>query len=215
MKDRRRGFTLAELLISISITAIIGASVAGMSLALSTAYANSQGVYDNIQTGRSTMMRIQRALNRARLVTFADQGTLIYWSRDADGDERINISELVAISYDQDAGTLTSCQVVFPDTMNPAARDALDKPVSLSEAMSADIVGTIDRNANCTERILSESVRAFEVSAAPACPMARLVRLKITIEHDGKALTVRSAASLRSDKTGDVQMIGEAYLLSG
>jgi len=214
MKRHRRGFTLAELLVSMSITAVIGASVAGMSVALSSAYANSQGVYENIQTGRSIMMRIQRELNRARLVAFADQGMLVFWSRDANNDGRINISELVVISHDDTTGALTSRQVVFPDTMNPAEREALDNPIDLVEGMSADIAGTIDRNANGAERILGDCVTAFEVSALPACPMARLVRLKITIEQDGKALTVRSAASLRADKTAEVQTSDGVYVLA-
>ena len=100
MKRKNHAFTLLELVITIAIMSVIGLSVAGVSVALSTAHANSQSAYENIQASRNTLIGIQRVLNRARLIVATDSQTVLYWVGDANGDGAINISELVALWYD-------------------------------------------------------------------------------------------------------------------
>ena len=69
MKRRRKAFTLVEMVMAISITAITGLAVAGVTVALSNAHAHSETFYQSLRTGHFVMHRLQNGLRCARLVT--------------------------------------------------------------------------------------------------------------------------------------------------
>ena len=94
MKASRSGFTLIEVTMAMVVISVIGLTVAGVAMALSTAQDNSQDYYQCIQTGRVSMLRLQDMLRRARLVTEVFDTGLVIWESDTNGNRTIDLSEL-------------------------------------------------------------------------------------------------------------------------
>jgi len=203
-----------ELVIAMVITAMVGLSVAGVSLSLSNAYAAAQSNGTNIQTGRVSLARLQYGLNRAQLVTVADNNTLVYWQDGTNDEGQINISELVLLQYDVATRQLTQYQVEFPDTMSSSQRQALDYTVELSGAVNTiGIVRQITRNSRCVDTLLAENITSFRAAGSPACPLSKTVLLQLTVGDAEDQFTVRSAATLRIDLTANVGTLGRQYVL--
>jgi prepilin-type N-terminal cleavage/methylation domain-containing protein len=102
-RSNRRGFTLLELTMAIAITSVIALSVAGVSMGLSRAYANSEGYYQTSQNARSAMMGVQSLLRKAKLVLSVSDDGVVFWAQDVNGDGRINRSEVTTLIYDKES----------------------------------------------------------------------------------------------------------------
>jgi type II secretory pathway pseudopilin PulG len=217
MKTRRRAMTFAELLMAMIVTLIIALAVATVFRALSSAHAQSESCYGAIQTARHAMRRIQLNLQKAQLITAIgiDNRRLLCWMGDENEDKEINLSELVLLSYVTETDEMVERQVVFPDTMEQATRDALDEPFTLQEATNLSSMAPRIRNdAYCRTLLLGADVREGWFSAEPGPPLSTLVSVRITVGEGGQSLTLRSAARLRADMTRHVGTAGGDWVLS-
>ncbi len=113
----RRGLTLVELMLSLAITALVGAGVASM---LSMVGSSAQGDRDQ----RSTLLRAHAAQLRLRayfapalnvLAHDPAQGVAI-WLHDDEPEDNVHLTELRVIWWESGASRLTMERVVFPDS---------------------------------------------------------------------------------------------------
>ena len=214
MTRKKAAFTLVELVIAMVIMAMIALSIAGVFTALSRAYANMDALDGNAQTSRVVLMRIQRTLSRARLVTGVTTDIVVYWVRDDNEDGGINLSELAVLKYDWDSETLTKHRVVFPESMDEATRELSDYRVSLMTAMDTVVTESfIVADAYYTETVLAENVSQFYASTQPGCPKGRMISVKMVLGSGPESVTIRIAAALRLDKTADIGIDENGYFL--
>jgi hypothetical protein len=126
-----KALTLAELILAIGIAAVVAGAVAVLAAGLSHAHARTEALRETVHSMRMGMMRLERALRTAKLVTAAETGRLVVWTGDANGDGQINVDELLLLGHDADAGTLVSRQLVFPEDMARGLRKLLNVPLPL------------------------------------------------------------------------------------
>lgn len=215
MRKTDKAMTLAELLIATAITSVIGLSAAGVTMAMSTAHAGSQANYANIQTGRSAMIRVQRELNRAKLITAMDDQEIVYWAEDANHDGQMTLSEMAVLEYDPETDALVRHEVVFPANMDPVTRAALDSSLTLGVMTllgSAD--NAVVNNARSEKTILAEGVTGFSAEPWPSSPMTKLVQLEMTFGSGTEQMVLRSAAALRASRTGYIDLQDGLYVLN-
>ena len=211
MKASRSGFTLIEVTIAMVVVSVVGLTVAGVAMALSTAHDNSQDYYQCIQTGRVTMLRLQDMLRRARLVTDVSDTGLVIWESDANGDETINLPELTLVSWDESTQRVIRRCVKVPDDWPVPIEDlavllsaATFESWSASESTFASLI---------EEVVLAENIEAFSVQTTPAAPLAKSVSVQMTIGLGNHSLTVHDGASLRADWTDRVENVEGIYTL--
>lgn len=212
MKPRRTAFTMVEFMMAATITAIIGLSVAGVSMALSSAYANSQDYYESVQTARSSVLRMQQTIRCAKLVTTWGNGGLAVWAQDADLDGQIDTSEVTVWQYDSTKKELQEGRVEYSTDALRQAMDAHESLASLTTLSGA--VAVVNRSAYKQWRPLASNVQSFSVVGDLNNPKARLVTLQMTIGTGPGAMTLRSGVSLRADSTDRVQLSGNQYVLA-
>lgn len=210
----RLGFTLMELTIAMTITTMIGLSVAGVSMVLGKATEHGENFYQSVQTARNVVMRIQNVIRGAKLVTASSSTSLVLWADDTDGDGQISLSETILLSFDSQSGEIRLCRVVFPGTMPAQTREALDVTKTLTDLASVNTAtGLITGNAYNEATVLATDVAALRFSVWPAAPLSRLVRFQLTIGTGDSAVTLRSAAATRAGATGRVQLVDSEYVL--
>lgn len=216
MKSKTLAFTLVEMVMAMSITAMTALAVAGATMTLSTAYSHSQDYYQNIQAARTTMLRFHSAVCKARLITAADNDTMVLWARDTNGDGRINIAELLLIDYDEGTRELREYSVVYPGELPESIRDTYNVHILLSSVAAVGAAGTVlGTPPYIQERLVATDVTAFSVTTDSAPPLARIVKLQITVGQSPGSITLRSASTMRADMTSYVGIVGSNWVLDG
>jgi len=214
MKRKATGLTLPELVIGMTVTAVIGLCVAGVSMAISTGHAEGQEYGEYVQSARMGVMRVGRELRQASLVTAYDSNTLILWGGDTNRNGDINLDELVSVSYDASEKQIVKYQKHFPSNWPDWFVALLNLNVDLDDVDNANSVETYLRYGLLAEStVLATDVMSFDVTAAPAAPLSRLVNVRFTVGDGGRSLTVSSAMKLRADKTRRVYLNGNRYFL--
>ena len=214
---RPGGLTVAELVLAMDITGVVGLSVSGVFMALSTAQAHSEDHQTYVQTARCTARHVQRILRKAKLVVAADAGGLLVWSEDTNGDGLINVSELVAFLYDDPRKELEQKRVVFTASMAAATREALDVRIALADlddltALDAKVQSAFPQY--YVEELLADNVREFTGELDAAAPRTKTVKLRLKIGTAKRSVTVYACATIRADETARVGTSGGEYVLT-
>lgn len=209
-RTKSKGFTLLEMTMAVTITAITGLSVAGATFALSRAHQETEGFYQSLHTARSAMMRIQRTVQRAKLITACSGPMLVLWFNDTDGNGRINADEVLVLVFDTAASEIRWCQKVFPD----AVRAALNVEVPLYDLVDATtVLSDVAGSAYAQTTVLASDATDFNAAASPPPPLANRVDLRLSVGSDKNMITLRSAATARGPRTAQVQVVDTQYVL--
>lgn len=100
MKKRKynySGFTLVELLVAMMVTAITLTAVATLAFAMGSANDSSDDTSQRQAQLRHTTINVSELIRHCRLVVLAAPDQVAVWRADDDGDNRINLEELVYI----------------------------------------------------------------------------------------------------------------------
>ncbi len=124
---RRHGLSLLELMLAVTITALVGAAIAGMLNAVAV------GV-DTRRDNRSMMVRSSLAQARlnayiapARCVLDQRGPQIVLWFNDQKKSETVHASELRWLEYDRNEGTLSVSYVSFPEHWSMLEVDHADR----------------------------------------------------------------------------------------
>lgn len=210
-----KAFTLPELVTAITITAVIGLAVVGVSVALSKAYANSDNFYQSLQSGRSSMLRLQSEIRKSRLVTAASGGQLVLWMDDLNGDGEINLNEIAVLSYDSASREIRKKQIVFPGWLGQQIIDALNIEIQLNGLV--DSVSTILSLFQASNYMQTTAVAAdiysCSFSAVPNPPLSKLIIVDLVAGDNDRNINMRSAVAVRAPLTGSVGVSNGQYVL--
>jgi len=208
---------MAELVLALSITAMIGLAVGGLAAGLSYAYSHTDSLAEAVQSGRATMMSMEAILRKSKLVTAVGSGALVAWMGDTNSDRSINLDELVLVEHQQGAGTVEQWQVVFPDSMGTVLRRLLNRRLSLSAVSDpATVRRLMSRpiySRYLSRVVIGTGVQDFEVATDRAAPLCRLVLLRLSVGQGAESISLSSAVRLRADLTGSVRKVKGSYVL--
>lgn len=207
MNRNNKAFTLAEFMLTIVIMGVIGLSIAGVSRALSSCYAQSETIYADSQVTRSAMTQVQAVLRRAKLVTAASGTALVVWLQDTNGDGKIQTNELMYIMLDSSTKQVKQCQAVYPQSITPSTL-LLQNLTTIS---SASQVVTADPYKQWTT--LATEVNSFKVAVDHAAPLSTLITIQMSVGSGTSVCTARGAVCLRADATDQVVKSNNQYSL--
>lgn len=214
---RHRAFTLPELVLAISITAVIGLAAAGVAAALSSAHAQTSEMSQSIQSARTAMMRLQTLARKARLAPNCSGSQAVLWTGDGNCDGHINLAELVYVEYTPDDQMVRQWTVEFPADMALATRRALDVSVLLQQVVGAAYVRSLMSQAvygsYLKKDILAVDVEDFSVQGEGPAPLTDVVRMSLSVGPANQRIALNNMVTLRSDVIDNVDMIDGAPVL--
>lgn len=219
MSDTRNrvmmAFTLPELVIGMTITALVGLSTGAVSRVLSGNYSQSQNYYQSLQNARVAMMRIESEVRQAKLVTEAATGELMLWQEPAGGDGYINLSELRCIAVE--GNHVSAYSVVFPAWWPAYWKQLMDSQIDLQSLLDSPAAwaSSIINYSYTVKTRLADNITSFSTAADPAAPLATLVTVKVSSGSGATACGLRSTVCLRNDRTSSVARAGSDYVLMG
>ncbi|MCP4610808.1 MAG: prepilin-type N-terminal cleavage/methylation domain-containing protein [Planctomycetes bacterium] len=117
MRDVRykKGFTLVELLLALIVTGILLAAVTTLAFAVGAANDTTDDTSQKQAQVRFATLRISELIRHCKLICETPNGDLAIWRADNNGDEQININELVYIEKGTDSDYLRFCEFPLSD----------------------------------------------------------------------------------------------------
>jgi type II secretory pathway pseudopilin PulG len=198
MGHKRPGFTLIELTLAVTITAVTGLSIAGVMMTLSRAHEQSQIFHQSVQAGRCVMRNVGQTIRQAKLVTACDEHSITLWTNDNDGNGEINPSELAVIYYDPESRELRQVAMEM-DSLSPALKAAVDQPVPLYSLTNAEYSRNyVNASAYAVTRPLAANVTSMRFFLNRYAPLTRTVGLEADITRGGQTLGFRTAVTTRA-----------------
>ena len=192
-RSRLSGFTLVELLMALMVTGIILTAVVTLAFALNAAYDNTSDISEKQAKIRFVTLNISELIGHSRLVC-ADHtditGDLVIWRKDDNGDNRINISEIVYIETGSDGSYLRLLRF-YP------ASQGEDGYISLGLIQWLNYKNVLTYWFTEFRTTLLEKCEGMDIVLDKAPPYTTLVSIKFSIEEDSQLRTCQISAGLR------------------
>lgn len=112
---RARGFTVAEMLVALTITSIVLGAAGALLYAAGRAEESTEAMNSSQQSLRYATLRIRECVRNGRLAVRIPTDGIAIWTRDENADSLINGSELVYIESAAGGGGMEKLQMLeFP-----------------------------------------------------------------------------------------------------
>lgn len=127
----RRGLTLLELLLAISITVMLGAAVASVLTAASRGMTASRNSQSALQRAHALQSRMRAYSDPALcLLDYRQDEGMSMWLEDPDASGDISLGEVRVFWFDGEAQAVTVERAEFPADFDEATRALYDIPLS-------------------------------------------------------------------------------------
>ena len=215
MHTRGRGFTLAELVLALAITTVIGLAVTGVAAAVSNLNQRAEAYFECLQNGRVAAAKLETMLRPALLITAASGSNMVVWTNDTADVGKINVSEVAKIFLDTTTKKLVLRTTVYPSTLTASQITGLDKPINLNDLVSASVATSAPTYVQYdVVSTLACNVQSFAVYPDVPGPLTRLLKFKLVISVGGQTVTQYGAVTLRAPSTSKVFVSNGSYVLN-
>ncbi len=192
------GLTLVELLLALSITALVGASIAAMLTAVSYGTSSEKDLRTLVVKHKTTDARQSAAIRSSKMVL--DQGAdfMVLWTADLNGSGLPNLLEIRRIEYDSGTNELKSHETDFPDSWSQATIDAANAEYQLTDDFGA-ITSALTSSSLFPSSLWATDVTDWTVTLDNADPQrASLVSYRVTLQTGSMSDTTVNASALRN-----------------
>lgn len=180
-----RGFTVVELLIGIVITALVALAISTMLTLVGETTARSRDERAAVMRSHLAQVRLRSYTEPSLAVLQFDKAKgVAIWLHDDNPGEKVNLTELRVLWFDDVTGEIAVERVVFPDTWTPEMKAAAD--VVLPKDSDFFSVMITQRQAGQTEiATLLETVEGLELTfTGTTLQSSDRVRYAITLGAD-------------------------------
>ncbi|MDP6544723.1 MAG: type II secretion system protein [Phycisphaerae bacterium] len=214
MIQKAKGFTLAEMLMSMMVMSIVSLAVVSMTMALTTAQEYSEDFYRNIQIARNSLRRIERDVNKSKLITAGDSNTLVYWLDDANGNGDIELTEMRMVRSNPATGEVTRYRPVLPVFWPQEWKDIWENSMTVQIATDLPTaIAWLTHPQWAVQETLATDVTSLKFTASPAIPTSEVLQIEVTVGEGPGAVELRSSSSMRASKLADLYMDDGDYHL--
>ena len=129
----RHGMTLAELLIALAITSVVGAGVVAMTEAVARVLDDGRSERERTIASAVAATRISSIVAPSSCALEIDENTVVLWQGDTLRDRQVQATELGWISFEEGTGELRFEWIEFPESWSARDRAAADRTCQLHE----------------------------------------------------------------------------------
>ena len=207
---RRRGLTLVELLIALTITAMTALATASMLLMVSQSSTQDRESRSVVMRAHAAQSRLKAYLDPALCVLQQSlpKNALAVWLQDLPAPGMVNLSEIRVIWYDPSARTLTMERVQFPDSWPQITRDQADTALPAGSDFIAAVEAQRALGYTTTQQIARDVWSATWVmnnGSKQAVTSATRVRLEAQIGVNSSTATTVFVASGMANRATPTQ----------
>ncbi|MCY2931995.1 MAG: prepilin-type N-terminal cleavage/methylation domain-containing protein [Planctomycetota bacterium] len=202
--NRSAGFTIAEVLMALSVASVIALAAGGVATGLAYSYQHQDDYRQSVQDASGVMRELRTVVSKAQLIPSVWGGGLIVWA-DANADMAFTLSELTLIQYSASTKQVTEKRLIFPASWTHAQIALSDTPMTLTASSNLfTLLLAFTLNGNTQTLVLAEDVQAFSVTGSAGGSNNNVVQASITVGTGAKQFTLRSEMALRASLIGKV-----------
>lgn len=186
--EYKNAFTLVELLVALVVTSVVLTAVASLAFAMGAANDSADDTSLKQAQIRYATFRISDLIRHCRLICSGNDDDFAIWRADDNGDEQINISELVYVERGPERDRLVLRE--FPSSD--------DSPIQLGsiQAFSTNWWLPYSSEAGSTQLIPQCSNVEFAFDAWP--PRTTFMSILFNVQEDGNVRQYQISAGLRA-----------------
>lgn len=127
----RRGLSLLELLLAITISAMVAGAIAGMLGAVTAGVGTRKDSREIMVLAHGAQCRLSAYLATSRCVLADDGSNLTLWLNDDRESDTVHASEIRWLIFDLSSGEIVVDYVAFPASWTPTACELADREYSV------------------------------------------------------------------------------------
>ncbi len=187
-----RGFTLAEMLLATSVTALTATAGAAMIHAVSAASTTTRDLRAQKNAGRTLISRIAADVQEARAVGDLDSNRIVLWRTDVDENDQINAKEVITIYWN------SSTRQVIRESVQRSSDTDTGNAIDVDTLLDAASVATVMDAAGKSSVVIGEGIDDFTLRGFPDNGEAQIVDVRFTITADDSTLMFSKSVSPRA-----------------
>ena len=163
----RRGMTLVELMMALTIACLVGSGVVAMTESVARVLVEGRIQKENTTASATASSRLAAIVSVSNCPLLLSPDLVACWGADAHRDGRIQTSELRWIRFDSERGTLHLEQIAFPDGFGPRDIELADRTLG-SEADFARVRQELAGKSLLDSKLLLDGLWDVELSMSEA-----------------------------------------------
>ena len=194
----RRGLSLIELLLAITISSMVAGAIAGMLGAVSAGVGTRKDSREIMVLAHSAQCRLSAYLATSRCVLSGSRSSLTLWLNDDRSSETVHATEIRWLRFDVDTGELIVEYVTFPVSWTPTACELADIEYSADSDWAA-VRATYQALGHLTAQALVDHLVDVELQhdQAKAADSRHLV-FNLSFEGQNAAVLVPVSGTIQS-----------------
>ncbi len=186
----RRGLTLIELMLALSISVMVAGAMSGMLTAVSTGVASRQDTRSVMVRSTAAHAKLAAYINPARAIWAVDDHSIAIWFNDYRQGGGIHSTEVRWIVYDPDNDVVEVRFIKFPDDWSQTSKDLADVEYLKTQSDQLMYEKYLSQGYMATLRLL-DGVEDFSIALDNPTPLeARRVTFTISFTTQEAPLVV-------------------------
>lgn len=194
MTTARRGMTMIELMIALTITVIITAGLAGMVSAVSAGVMTTRDTREVMVRAAVAQARLDSYVAPARSILAAEPSRLVLWLNDGRQSKTVHLSEVRWLTYDAAGDRLIIQLVEFLDENEALTGD--EEFSTLSAAAWESQRQQLFTTSRLRTIPLVDGVESVEISTDTPAPSAKRVTFTLSFMTTAEPATVPVSAAI-------------------
>jgi len=209
---KKKAFTMAELLMALSVASIVGLAVVGVASALDNAYDRGEGKSEAVQTCRAVLSRAGALLRKSQLVIHAGSNRILLWESDVNKDGQIQIGEMAILTHDIASQKLTAQRFQVPEGSEAHHSGVL--PLQSLRDQAEGVYSSFATSPAVEKQLWGERVDALSISVSPTDPFSEQVNLQVTARAGETNVELTTSIYIRSSEAKYVSTVEDEYVLA-
>ena len=194
----RRGLTLVELILAMTITAMACVAIAATMKATANTWEANQQDDQTLVSARIALRRLRTIVSNAKLFGYRSANELVLWAGDENGNFQIEYSECAMIRYDPATDQLQLLDIYFPPGTPQGDIDARNVTLIFTDFSAPQVLTLLGADAYVRSRTLADNVVSFSVSTIGQASYVRTAMFSFRLGQDDPSQQFDAVAAMRS-----------------
>lgn len=189
----RRGLSLLELMLALTVTALVAAAISGMMGAVTTGVSSRRDSRTVMVRASAAESRLSAYVAPSRCILDAEVAALVLWLNDDRESDTVHATEIRWLLFDSGSGCLNMYYVSFPAGWTQVAKDLEDKEYLLGTDWMA-VLDTFATKGWIAGFTLVDGLESLTIEVDQANPLAAS-HVAITMNFTTEAGSLESAVA--------------------
>ena len=197
-RHRRCGFTVAEVILAALFAAIACTAAASLIKSINDASATTSGICGAAASARDAIACMDMLVEQAGLIGYRDNGRILIWRNDDNGNGQINLLELTLFRYSSTTGSLDLVEIHFPPGTPSDTVNQQNVVLTVSQVVAVGAANQVEQHAYARVRQLATGLSQFSAWSNGTGVPSRMAQVTFTVTRNDGSQAFHAVMTPRS-----------------